>query len=128
MNPPRRTMSAALVPPTVPPEALAIIQLGSPKPQVQTQTIAVDSVKVQAAVLPESPAALLRPAKPKAEKERGPEGVALVSVNFRLPSTISPALLKASSERKIKKLHPFTQQDIVAEALTDWLKKNGYQV
>jgi len=37
-------------------------------------------------------------------------------------------LLKASSDRKIKKVHPFTQQDIVAEALTDWLKKNGCQV
>ncbi len=121
-------MSAALVPPTVPPEALAIIQQGSPKPQVQAQPIAVDSVKVQAAVLPESPAALLRPARAKAEKERGGEGVALVSVNFRLPSTIAPALLKASSDRKIKKIQPFTQQDIVAEALTDWLKKSGYQV
>jgi len=43
--------------------------------------------------------------------------------NIRLPATIPPALLKASSERKIKKIHPFTQQDIVAEALTVWLQK-----
>ena len=121
-------MSAALVPPTVPPEALAIIQQGSPKPQVQSPAVTVDSVKVQVAPLPKQAEESLRPAKVKVEKERGGEPVALVSVNFRLPATISPVLLKASSDRKIKKSHPFTQQDIVAEALTDWLKKNGYQV
>lgn len=47
-------------------------------------------------------------------------------MTFRVPATIPPALLKASSERKIKQIQPFTQQDIVAEALTAWLQKNGY--
>jgi hypothetical protein len=65
---------------------------------------------------------------PDAGPLRGVESVGIVSATFRLPATLPPALLKASSDRKIKKVHPFTQQDIVAEALTDWLKKNGCQV
>jgi hypothetical protein len=50
----------------------------------------------------------------------------LVSVYVRLPGEISQALLKASSERKIAKLRPFTQQDIVAEAVQNWLQRNGH--
>jgi hypothetical protein len=94
----------------------------------QTPTIAVDSAKVQPVAAPRASDETQRPAKARAEKDRGAETVAIVSATFRLPATIPPALLKASSDRKIKKIHPFTQQDIVAEALTDWLKKNGYQV
>jgi hypothetical protein len=69
-----------------------------------------------------------QPASPRPQKERVEEAVALTSMNFRVPAAIPAALLKASSERKIKKSRPFTQQDIVAEALASWLKKNGYLV
>jgi transposase InsO family protein len=64
--------------------------------------------------------ALQQAAKPKASKERAEETVSLVSMNFRVPASIPAGLLKASSERKMKKTRPFTQQDIVAEALTAW--------
>ena len=122
-------MSAALQPPVVPPEAIAIIQQGAAKPLTQNPVVAaVDSAKVQPAATPKPSEESQRPAKLRAEKERGAESVAIVSATFRLPATLPPALLKASSDRKIKKVHPFTQQDIVAEALTDWLKKNGCQV
>jgi hypothetical protein len=46
-------------------------------------------------------------------------------MTFRLPSNIPGALLQASAERKIKKIRPYTQQEIVAEAVSDWLKKNA---
>jgi hypothetical protein len=123
-------MSAALQPPTVSPEAIAIIQQGSPKPQAQNPIVpvVVDSTKVQPATLSKETSEAQRPAKPKFERGREVEAVGLVSVNFRLPSNIPPALLKASSDRKIKKLQPFTQQNIVAEALNAWLQKNGYQL
>jgi hypothetical protein len=121
-------MSAAIQSPAVTPEILAIIDQGSPKSQVQKPAVTVDAVKVQAADAPKPIEAPQQPAKKSAGKERGPETAGLVSVNFRLPATIPPALLRASSDRKIKKIQPFTQQDIVAEALTDWLKKNGHQV
>ena len=65
-------------------------------------------------------------AKPVAKKEREKPSTpeALVSVNFRLPANLPSALLKVSSERKLKKIRPYTQQDIIAEAITEWLKRN----
>ena len=49
-----------------------------------------------------------------------------VSLNVRIEPEISTALLRASMDRKIQRLDPFTQRDIVAEALASWLKANGY--
>jgi hypothetical protein len=120
-------MSEAMRPPTVPPEALAIIEQGAPKPQLQNPPVSVDSVKVQGAPTSGRSAEPERPAKAKAEKAREGESVAIVTMTFRVPATIPPALLKASSERKIKKIQPFTQQGIVAGALSAWLQKNGHQ-
>src|SRR5581483_6154731 len=111
-TPTRRSMSEAL---QVTPEAIAIIEQGRPKSQAQNPIlpVTVDSSKVQPATLSKETSEAQRLAKPKFDKGREVEAMGLVSVNFRLPSNIPPALLKASSDRKIKKLHPFTQQDIV---------------
>ena len=49
----------------------------------------------------------------------------VVSLNTRIDPEISAALLTASMQRKIQRQQPFTQQDIVAEALRDWLRKHG---
>ena len=50
----------------------------------------------------------------------------VVSVNVRIEPDIGEALLRASLERKMNRVQPFTQKDIVAEALSQWLKKAGY--
>ncbi len=50
----------------------------------------------------------------------------VVSLNTRIDPIISAALLTASMQRKIQRQPPFTQQDIVAEALQMWLKSHGY--
>ena len=50
----------------------------------------------------------------------------VVSLNTRIEPEISAALLTASMQRKIQRQQPFTQQDIVAEALRMWLKSHGY--
>jgi len=47
-----------------------------------------------------------------------------VSMTFRLPSELSSRLIRVSVERKLKRQSPFSQQDIVAEALTQWLARN----
>lgn len=52
----------------------------------------------------------------------------VVSLNTRIDPEISAALLTASMQRKIQRQQPFTQQDIVAEALRDWLRKHGFMV
>ncbi len=50
----------------------------------------------------------------------------VVALNVRIEPEISAALMRASIERKIQRLTPFTQRDIVAEALADWLRAKGY--
>ena len=127
MNPPHRTMAEALKQPAMPPEALAIIAQGSPKPQTQNSTVLVDSAKTQPTPAPTPAAEPERLAKSKAEKGREATNPVIVTATFRLPAIIPATLLKVSLERKMKNIHPFTQQDIVAEALTAWLQKNGYE-
>jgi hypothetical protein len=124
MNPPRRTLEAALLTPEVTPEALAIIEGGKPKPaSAVSPVIATSTQKLPATA--QLPRVTTQAVKLKPEKERGPEP-SFVSMTVRVPASIPPTLLKASSERKMKKIRPYTQQDIVAEALTGWLQKNGY--
>ena len=50
----------------------------------------------------------------------------VMSLNTRVSAELGTALLTASMQRKIQRLHPFTQQDIVGEALTEWLLKRGF--
>jgi hypothetical protein len=50
----------------------------------------------------------------------------LVGTSYRLPEELVFKVMKASAERKIRKIHPWAQQDIVAEAVNAWLKAEGY--
>jgi hypothetical protein len=49
-----------------------------------------------------------------------------VTVTVRLEPEVVAALSKASAERKVRELHPYTQQDIIGEALKQWLEKVGF--
>ncbi len=48
-----------------------------------------------------------------------------ISMTFRLPAALSGRLCSVSAERKLRHQRPFSQQDIVAEALDQWLKRNS---
>ena len=48
------------------------------------------------------------------------------NLSVRIDSRIAAALLRAMTERRIEGTSPATQQDIVAEAMVEWLKKHGY--
>jgi hypothetical protein len=50
----------------------------------------------------------------------------LVSVTFRLPQKVSEALMKAATDRKIRRVKPQSQQEIAAAALEKWLKNHDY--
>lgn len=52
--------------------------------------------------------------------------VALVPVTIRLRPELAGALKRASLERQLAGEPVYTQQDMVEEALTPWLKKAGY--
>jgi len=111
--------------PKLTPEAVALIREGTPKPQTQilppAQTVATQAPSV---AKPEREA--VEPAKPKIQREREPQVVSYVAMTVRVPQPIPTALLKASSDRKLKKIDPYTQQAIVTEALQKWLRDNGY--
>jgi len=142
-------MSAALQTSSLPPEAIALIKEGSPKPKVENTVIAaapkaepektIDlalarekrAEGAEALSTAKEPEGQEGPkaSKPKAVREKEPEpvpGQSYVTMTFRLPPEIPQGLLRASADRKIKKVRPFTQQEIVSEALSQWLRKNGY--
>jgi hypothetical protein len=57
-----------------------------------------------------------------------PSSGTTISVTFRLPADLAGKLLEASLRRKLRREEPFTQRDIIAEALLDWLKKAGFSI
>lgn len=54
------------------------------------------------------------------------EQVILENVTTRLHRSTNELLTEAALRQKLKKLEPDTRQDIVEEALRDWLRKHGY--
>ena len=152
---PRRSMTDALRTVELTPEAVALIREGTPAPQARTSALAlatpVSTMKPNEAPVTETARSDLvelndplpekseplekpraerpssKPSKPVREKE--PELIPLntqMTLSVRLPSEIPLKILRAATDRKIARLRPWTQQEIVAEALTLWLRKNGY--
>lgn len=134
---PRRPMSAALRTADLPPEMLAFVKAGTPQPQiasivkekpVQLEPASGKTTESTPVVPPQLEAEeRLRSTKPRTSRE--PEPVAhpgLVSLSIRVPPEVPEGLVRASAERKIKRLKPWTQQEIAAEAIAQWLKRNGY--
>lgn len=137
-------MSAALRPVELTPEAISLIREGSPKSLTAAPGPAAppeESPRPEILAAPEKsepeapPAAESESAasSPKVKgkvaqfKEPAPAArEALVSTSFRVPETLLEGLLRAASERKLKRQRPFTQQEIVADALSTWLKRGGY--
>jgi hypothetical protein len=116
-------MLQAVKPLAIPPKVAAFINEGAPKPGTPNPMISTPAL-ISASGAPK-PVTPFEPSR-KAKKELAGELTPLVSVNVRLPADLSKLLLKASSERKLRKSHPYTQQNIIAEALQNWLHKNGY--
>ena len=127
--------------PTLSPEAAAFLKAGEPMP---SNTVVPSEERRPALTLaPPSPAV----AEPTTE-EQAPEGAprpererkekrallkeviempdVLVADSFKLPQALHRRLLRASSERKLEHVKPYTKQDIVAAALEEWLSKHGY--
>ena len=135
-TPNRRSMSIALKPPALSPEALALIKEGTQAPLAPK--LAVESPASpkeetarpsQMVVVAEKPAEPTSTERPKQILQKQPEPspvVGLSHLSVRLPAEIPHALLRASLDRKLKRIKPWTQQEILQEALTSWLRKNNY--
>lgn len=74
------------------------------------------------------------PVEPRAPRETGrpaaePEDPAprgLVSLSVRVQASLADCLLKVAFERRLQRQRPHSQQDIVTQAVRQWLKRNGY--
>lgn len=126
MNPIRRSISEAAQRPTLPPDALALIAQGNPKPQTPPVSVTVDSVKSQEATERKLPNEKTERQTIAASDDMDPVG--LVAFGFRVRPAIPPLLRQAAMDRKTKRIRPCTQQGIIDEALTAWFKRNGYQI
>ena len=66
--------------------------------------------------------------RPVVEPERPPAAPApggRISVTLRLPAALAEGLWRVSLERRLRQERPFAQQDIVAEAVREWLERKG---
>jgi hypothetical protein len=125
----RRSMTEALRTGDVTEEALAFVTGKVPRqgadqaPVVHPQGSASSS-PVQ---MPSQPSAAAPIPNAVSENSATPlAGPGTVSITVRLPESLPPRLLRASVERKLRRETPFTQQDIVAEALDHWLRQHGH--
>lgn len=67
------------------------------------------------------------PAERKAQRgSPAPAGRERVTVTVRLEPEVVEALSQASAQRKLKRLEPYTQQDIIGDALKQWLQQAGF--
>ena len=145
---PRRSMTEALRTVDLPPEAVALIREGTPAPQARSSALDLatpvsagngmtrsDLVelndplpeKSEPMEKPRAERPSSKPSKPVREKEPEPSPHhTQMTLSVRLPSEIPLKILRAATDRKIARVRPWTQQEIVAEALTLWLRKNGY--
>jgi hypothetical protein len=46
-------------------------------------------------------------------------------MTFRLPGHLPDELIRVSAARKVRRAKPWSQQEIVAEALAQWFRRNG---
>ncbi len=131
----RRPMSLALRTVDLPPEMLAFVKEGTPKsPAVAKDDLTSPPVqqteKIEAGgeitATPERPTRARAPKMRSAESPSADFPVGLVSLSIRVPLEITEGLVRASADRKIKRLRPCTQQEIVTEAIHRWLHQNGY--
>ena len=137
MNQPiRRSMSAALQTVDLPPEAVALIRAGTPQPLMAHPApapIAATSAESEGVsenageriVADKTPRRSAKPrALPEREAEPEPAGSG-AALTVRLPGNLPQQLLRASMTRKLCRQRPYTQREIVAEAIRDWLKRNA---
>jgi hypothetical protein len=117
----------------VSPEARDFIEAGTPKPQfVQAQP---EGAGEEATALVPEQAETVASVERKEIPAPAPAPVVhqspaeiplpvLVPQTFRLPQRLVEDLARAAIERKIKRRKPWSQQDIVAEAIEEWLRKH----
>jgi len=126
MNP-KRTMSQALHAVNLGAEAAAFVAAGAAGTAVSAESVSGPAPVARGSSLPVAVAEVASKLRettfthsPLPAERRAP-----VSMTFRLPAELPSALLRAAMERKLRGEQPGTQQDIVAQAVREWLERNA---
>ena len=124
MNP-KRTMSQALHAGNLSAEAVAFVAAGAAGAAVPPPGAATPAAQVR--ILPAAvPAGVPESGKSAIVHSLLPaERHAPVSMTFRLPAELPSVLLRVAMERKLRGESPCTQQDIVAQAVREWLERHA---
>ena len=115
----RRSLDDALITP----EEKSFMETGVAAPE---RPVPIEPTKLETAPVPPQPQPEAVKLDVPANTIAPPADGGLVSLNVRIEPSITASLLRASMERKIQRIEPHTQRDIVSEALAVWLKANGY--
>lgn len=123
----KRTMSEALQAGSLSADAAAFVAAGAAGNSGTTAPAASALKYPRATILPPTlPADAGNPSgAPFIHSPLPLERRAPVSMTFRLPAELPSALLRAAMERKLRGEQPGTQQDIVAQAVREWLERNA---
>ena len=127
----RRPMSEALRTAKLTEDALNFLTGTAPQPPAAPVPVVAEVQTSPAAdtlPAPNPPAPLAHPTSmlSKSPPHLSVVVPAIVSMTFRLPASLTARLARIAAERKLQRERPFSQQDIVAVALDDWLQQNGY--
>ena len=122
----RRPMSDALRPATLSEEARGFLTGHPPQTQQPTGVVPESLGLPPASPNPPAPAAHPTRMPPRPPPHLSVVMSAIVSMTFRLPAPLTARLARVAAERKLQRERPFSQQDIVAVALDEWLQRHGY--
>lgn len=122
----RRSMSEALRTDKLSEEALSFVAGKAPAPaQVPALTQEVRPAKDLATQGEKTPSLSGDELGASSQRLHSTLLAGTVSMTFRLPTELSARLCSTSTDRKSQRERPFSQQDIVAEALDQWLRRHG---
>ena len=126
----RRSLSQALQNADLPVEALAVIEAGKVRPirERSSPSRSADGAGGEDREERESPVetSVLRETRRPAVEPPGLSPRGLVSLSVRVQASLAECLLKVAFERRLQRQRPHSQQDIVTQAVRQWLKRNGY--
>ena len=125
----QRTLSQALDNPKLSEAAIAFVNGDTPKLRETTEisgesNTSFDAPLPRGTIRNSTSAHPREPDLPRADVDPDNHSGS-VSMTFRLPSDLSARLLRTSLDRNLRRRKPFTQQDIVAEALALWFEKQN---
>lgn len=122
----RKSLAQALQTADLPPEALAVIKEGAVRPVEARRPVLAPEPEPERRppAITQPPQRLPSPIEVEVPDEAVKRG--LVPLSVRVNADLSDFLLRVSFERKLQRRQPYSQQDIVTQAVLQWLKRNGY--